>query len=58
MLHGRPSFIRFLAGGGIARRFQEPPLRSVAQRLLVVVSLPPGKARLRQRILVVSELGV
>jgi len=35
--------------------FQEPPLGVVVRTFLLVVSLPPGKARLRRLMVALSE---
>jgi hypothetical protein len=51
-LRGRPSFIRFLAGGVVALVFQEPAkVGSGSSVLLSAVGLPPGEARLRRLVL-------
>jgi hypothetical protein len=47
-----------LAGGRSQRRFQEPPEVVAVRAVLVFVSLPAGKARLRRRMVAVSAGGL
>ena len=45
----------FLAGGRSLLRFQEPPEVFALRAVLVLASLPPGKARLRRQMVAVFE---
>jgi hypothetical protein len=47
----------FLAGGDEVRGFQEPAARSLGRLVFVVGCLPPGIARLRRLLVMVSEGG-
>jgi hypothetical protein len=46
-----------LASGCSLKRFQEPPQVVVLRTVLVLVGLPPGKARLRRRMTALSDGG-
>jgi hypothetical protein len=44
-----------LASVGVVLKFQEPAEVVVVRRFLGIVRLPPGKARLRPRMVLLSE---
>jgi len=44
-----------LAGGVVLRSFQEPPGLVALRAVSLAVCLPPGKARLRRLLVVISE---